>query len=143
MQAKQEKEAMKSAAKELNELKRYIKDNNVTVKPTATGLYYIEDSEGEGAQAVAGKKVKVHYTGYLLNGQKFDSSVDRGQPFEFTLGQGQVIPGWDEGIALMKVGGKAKLIIPSKLGYGARGAGQSIPPNSTLVFEVELLEVLD
>jgi len=143
MQAKQENEAMKMAAKEIGELKNYIKSNNITVNPTSTGLYYVEEVVGEGVQAVAGKKVKVHYTGYLLNGQKFDSSVDRGQPFEFTLGQGQVIPGWDEGIAMMKVGGKAKLIIPSKLGYGSRGAGQSIPPNSTLVFEVELLEVLD
>jgi len=103
-------------------------------------LIYVEEVEGTGAPAVAGKNVKVHYTGYLLNGKKFDSSVDRGQPFEFTLGQGQVIPGWDEGIALMKEGGKAKLIIPSRLGYGARGQG-SIPPYAPLVFEVELIEV--
>jgi len=143
MKAKQESEAIKLAAKEIDDLKKYIKENSITAQPTASGLYYIEEVAGNGTQAIAGKKVKVHYTGTLLNGTKFDSSVDRGQPFEFTLGQGQVIPGWDEGIALMKVGGKAKLIIPSRLGYGERGAGQQIPPNSTLVFEVELLEVND
>jgi len=141
MKAKRESEAVKQAAKEIDDLKKYINNNGITTRPTKSGLYYIEEVAGDGAQATAGKKVKVHYTGTLLNGTKFDSSVDRGQPFEFTLGQGQVIPGWDEGIALMKVGGKAKLIIPSRLGYGERGAGQQIPPNSTLVFEVELLEV--
>ena len=125
------------------ELKNYLKTNKVTAIPNASGLYYIETVAGSGKQAVAGKKVKVHYTGMLLNGNKFDSSLDRGQPFEFTLGQNQVIAGWDEGIALMKEGGKAKLIIPSDLGYGPRGAGASIPPNATLVFEVELLEVID
>ena len=143
MKAKQENERIKSAAKEIDVLKKYISDNGIAAKPTASGLYYIEVEAGNGAQAVAGKKVKVHYTGTLLNGSKFDSSVDRGQPFEFTLGQGEVIPGWDEGIALMKVGGKAKLIIPSRLGYGDRGMGQAIPPSSTLVFDVELLEVID
>ncbi|RLD44073.1 MAG: FKBP-type peptidyl-prolyl cis-trans isomerase [Bacteroidetes bacterium] len=141
MKAKRESEAVKQAAKEIDDLKKYINSNGITTRPTKSGLYYIEEVAGDGAQATAGKKVKVHYTGTLLNGTKFDSSVDRGQPFEFTLGQGQVIPGWDEGIALMKVGGKAKLIIPSRLGYGERGAGQQIPPNSTLIFEVELLEV--
>ncbi len=141
--AAQEKEALMAQAKSAGEIITYMKKNNLSAKPNPSGLYYISTLDGNGKQAMAGKKVKVHYTGTLLNGKKFDSSLDRGQPFEFTLGQGQVIPGWDEGIALMKEGGKAKLIIPSHLGYGSRGAGQDIPPNATLVFEVELLEVID
>jgi peptidylprolyl isomerase/FKBP-type peptidyl-prolyl cis-trans isomerase FkpA len=96
---------------------------------------------GTGAEAVAGKRVSVHYTGTLTNGSKFDSSLDRGQPFQFVLGAGQVIKGWDQGVAGMKIGGKRKLTIPPELGYGARGAGGVIPPNATLVFEVELLGV--
>jgi len=102
----------------------------------------IEDlSVGEGAEAVAGKHVTVHYTGWLTNGTKFDSSLDRNDPFDFPLGRGHVIRGWDEGVAGMKVGGKRKLTIPPEMGYGARGAGGVIPPNATLVFEVELLGV--
>lgn len=97
--------------------------------------------EGTGAVATAGKSVKVHYTGTLLDGKKFDSSLDRNQPFQFLLGAGQVIKGWDQGVEGMKVGEKRKLTIPSKLGYGPRGAGNVIPPNSALVFEVELLDV--
>src|SRR3954468_9510782 len=100
---------------------------------------------GQGEEAAAGQDVTVHYTGWLLEGQaigkKFDSSKDRGDPFEFSLGQGQVIKGWDQGVAGMKVGGKRKLTIPPELGYGSRGAGGVIPPNATLVFEVELLGV--
>jgi len=96
---------------------------------------------GAGAAAAAGQKVSVHYTGWLTDGKKFDSSKDRGDPFAFPLGRGQVIRGWDEGVAGMKVGGKRKLTIPPELGYGARGAGGVIPPNATLVFEVELLGV--
>ena len=108
---------------------------------TASGLKYTDLLIGKGASPVAGKQVKVHYTGTLENGQKFDSSVDRKEPFSFVIGVGQVIPGWDEGVMTMKVGGKRKLIIPSKLGYGARGAGGVIPPNATLLFDVELLDV--
>ena len=102
----------------------------------------IEDlTVGDGATAAAGQSVSVHYTGWLTNGQKFDSSVDRGQPFSFPLGAGRVIKGWDEGVQGMKVGGKRKLTIPSELGYGSRGAGGAIPPNATLIFDVELLGV--
>ena len=96
---------------------------------------------GDGAEAVAGKTIIVHYTGWLTDGTKFDSSKDRNDPFSFKLGVGQVIRGWDEGFNGMKIGGKRKLTIPSDMGYGARGAGGVIPPNATLVFEVELLDI--
>ncbi len=113
---------------------------------TDSGLEYQDLVVGTGAQASAGQQVSVHYTGWLQNpdgsaGKKFDSSLDRGQPFDFPLGAGRVIRGWDEGVAGMKVGGKRRLIIPAALGYGARGAGGVIPPNATLIFEVELLGV--
>lgn len=108
---------------------------------TSSGLQYIDQAVGTGDTAKAGQTVSVHYTGWLTNGKKFDSSVDRGQPFSFRLGVGQVIKGWDEGVQGMKVGGKRKLTIPSNLGYGARGAGGLIPPHATLVFDVELLGV--
>ena len=106
---------------------------------TASGLIIEELTVGTGAEAAAGQYVSVHYTGWLTDGTKFDSSKDRGDPFEFPLGAGQVIRGWDEGVQGMKVGGSRKLTIPADLGYGARGAGGVIPPNATLVFEVELL----
>ena len=108
---------------------------------TSSGLEYIEVEAGTGEQAVAVKKVSVHYTGKFPDGKVFDSSISRGQPIEFQLGRGNVIKGWDEGIALMKVGGKAQLIIPPALGYGERGAGGVIPPSATLVFDVELVSV--
>ena len=108
---------------------------------TASGLVIEDLVMGEGDAATSGQQVTVHYTGWLTNGSKFDSSKDRDDPFMFGLGQGQVIRGWDEGVQGMKVGGTRKLTIPSDLGYGARGAGGVIPPNATLVFEVELLGV--
>ncbi len=109
---------------------------------TASGLKYIKvKSVPEGVQASSGKMVAAHYTGYLLDGTKFDSSVERDSPHNFQLGVGQVIPGWDEGIALLKVGEKARLIIPANLAYGAQGAGGIIPPNATIVFDVELMKV--
>jgi len=112
---------------------------------TSSGLQMIDTQAGTGAQPKAGQTAVVHYTGYLFDkgakGKKFDSSVDRGQPFEFPVGAGRVIKGWDEGVASMKVGGKRTLIIPPALGYGERGAGGVIPPNATLIFDVELLGV--
>lgn len=106
-----------------------------------TNLIVEETKVGTGAEAVKGQRVSVHYTGTLTNGQKFDSSRDRNRPFEFSLGAGEVIAGWDQGVAGMKVGGQRKLTIPPHLGYGARGAGGVIPPNATLIFDVELLGV--
>jgi FKBP-type peptidyl-prolyl cis-trans isomerase FkpA len=114
---------------------------NGAPQTTASGLQYWDLATGAGIVATPGKHVKVHYTGWLTNGKKFDSSHDRDQPFEFVLGVGMVIKGWDEGVAGMKVGGKRQLRIPPELGYGSRGAGDDIPPNSTLIFDVELLEV--
>jgi len=108
---------------------------------TPSGLKYTDEVIGNGPSPRNGQTVSVHYTGWLTNGTKFDSSLDRGSPFSFTLGQGQVIKGWDEGVASMKIGGKRKLTIPPDLGYGSRGAGGVIPPNATLVFEVQLLGV--
>lgn len=119
---------------------QYIADNKIKVAPTASGLYYIQKVAGKGAQAENGKKVSVHYTGRLLDGTVFDSSIERGEPIEFVLGEGRVIPGWEEGIAKMKEGGKATLLIPSNLAYGERG-NQVIPPCSPLVFDVELVKV--
>jgi FKBP-type peptidyl-prolyl cis-trans isomerase FkpA len=113
---------------------------------TASGLQYVDLKIGTGPEARAGMKVTVHYTGWLKSrdgstGKKFDSSRDRGEPFRFPLGMGQVIQGWDEGVQGMRVGGIRKLIVPSALGYGMRGAGSSIPPNATLLFEIELLGI--
>ena len=110
-----------------------------TVQQTASGLRYLDEVVGTGAAAQRGQNAGVHYTGWLTTGQKFDSSRDRGQPFTFPVGQGRVIAGWDEGVAGMKVGGKRRLIIPAALGYGERGVAGVIPPNATLIFDVELL----
>jgi FKBP-type peptidyl-prolyl cis-trans isomerase len=121
-------------------MNEYIAKNKIKVAPTASGLYFIPKKAGKGAQAMAGQKVAVHYTGKFLDGTKFDSSIDRGEPIEFILGQGRVIPGWDEGIAMMKEGEKAVLLIPSKLAYGENG-NQVIPPCTPLVFDVELVKV--
>lgn len=110
---------------------------------TQSGLQYVDEVVGKGVNPKAGQTVTVHYTGRLTNGTKFDSSVDRDEAFNFVIGVGQVIKGWDEGVLTMKVGGKRKLIIPPELGYGQRGAGNAIPPNSTLIFDVELLGVKD
>ena len=117
----------------------------MAMKTTPSGLKYEDTQPGTGAEAVAGKTCVMHYTGWLwvndAKGKKFDSSLDSGSPFSFALGKGQVIKGWDEGVQDMKVGGMRKLTIPAALGYGSRGAGGAIPPNATLLFEVELLKV--
>lgn len=108
---------------------------------TASGLKYVDEVVGTGDSPKLGQNVTVHYTGTLENGTKFDSSVDRGQPYNFRIGMGSVIKGWDEGVMTMKVGGKRRLVIPSNLGYGAAGRPPTIPPNATLIFEVELLRI--
>ena len=108
---------------------------------TASGLGYVDLVAGTGPQPKTGDSVRVHYTGWLENGKKFDSSHDRREPLVFAVGRGQVIKGWDEGVGSMKVGGKRKLVIPAGLGYGSQGAGGVIPPNATLIFEVELLGI--
>lgn len=110
---------------------------------TESGLRYIVIERGDGPSPETGDRVRVHYTGWLTDGRKFDSSRDRGEPFEFPLGVGQVIAGWDQGVAVMNVGGRRRLIIPPDLGYGQRGAGNVIPPGATLIFDVELLEIVE
>lgn len=123
-----------------SELQEYLNANGVTATPTASGLYYVMTKDGNGEMPVKENVVKVHYTGKLLDGTVFDSSVERGEPFEFPLGVGYVIPGWDEGIALMSKGEKGVLYIPWFLGFGDRGAGGLIQPYANLVFEVELVD---
>ncbi|MBE9137158.1 FKBP-type peptidyl-prolyl cis-trans isomerase [Nodosilinea sp. LEGE 07088] len=112
-----------------------------TLITTDSGLQYVDLVEGTGAMPQSGQRVTVHYTGTLEDGTKFDSSRDRGRPFSFQIGVGQVIKGWDEGVGTMRVGGQRKLVIPAELGYGSRGAGGVIPPNATLLFDVELLRI--
>ena len=141
LKAEELKLEKENAMKEDEVIAKYIAEKQMTPSKSSSGLMYIISEPGAGEQAQAGKTVKVHYTGRLLDGTKFDSSLDRNEPIEFKLGQGMVIKGWDEGIALLKVGGKALLIIPSDLAYGSRGAGGVIPPFSPLTFEVELVSV--
>lgn len=129
------------APNEKKAIAEYLTKNNLKSQVTPSGLHYIIKQQGAGVKPAKGQTIVAHYKGTLLNGQEFDSSYSRNQPFEFQIGTRQVIAGWDEGFALMNVGTKAILVIPSELGYGSRGAGGSIPPDSTLVFEVELLEV--
>jgi len=136
-------EIEKVNSEKANESTRIMKKLTEGATTTKSGLAYFMIKEGVGAQATAGQTVSVHYTGKLSDGTKFDSSHDRNAPIEFPLGEGRVIPGWDEGIALLKIGGKATFIIPPNLAYGARGAGGVIPPNATLIFEVELLDILE
>jgi FKBP-type peptidyl-prolyl cis-trans isomerase len=138
MNAKQNQQA----SQEQNVIEDYIKKNNLKVEKTKSGLYVIIEEPGKGKQPQNGNTVKVNYTGTLFDGSKFDSSLDPGrEPFEFQIGAGQVIKGWDEGIPYFKEGGKGKLIVPSVLGYGEQGAGGKIGPNTPLVFDIQLLEV--
>jgi len=125
---------------EADKIAQYIADNNITVAPTASGLYFIELNKGDGKAAAAGMKVKVHYRGMFLEGNEFDASYGRNRPVEFILGQGERLPAWDEAIAMMSEGGKARLIVPSALGYGAEQRN-TIKPYTPLIFDVELLEV--
>ena len=138
MQMQQEAMAKELQPKEQPAIEKYLADNKIKVKPTASGLYYIETKKGSGASPKATDVVKVHYTGMLLDGTIFDSTKQRGEPADLPLSQ--MIPGWIEGIQLMKKGGKANMVIPSSLGWGANGAGDKIPPYSAVVFEVELLD---
>lgn len=151
-QADKEREAARKAEQAAADLARqneskkisaYLKQHNINIQPSESGLYYIEKEAGTGALAESGKTVKVHYTLYNIEGQKLQSSLDGGQAFSFELGKGQVIQGWDEGIAMMKAGGKATLLLPSNLAYGGVARGEDIPAYSPLVFDVELLEVIE
>ncbi len=131
----------KFATIQSEELMKPFQSSNPNLKTLPSGLKYVDEKEGTGAEAEAGKAIYVHYSGYLPDGTMFDSSVKKGQVFPLTLGAGRVIKGWEEGIAGMKEGGKRKLLIPPALGYGSRGFGGSIPPNSDLVFDIELIKV--
>lgn len=137
---KRQEENAKLEQEEMTKLDAYLKANNITAQPTASGIYFIEVQKGKGPKAMTGQKVSVHYTGTLLDGKKFDSSYDRKEPISFALGTGAVIKGWDEAISMMSKGGKAKVIIPSKMAYGERAQGP-IPAFSTLVFDVELVDI--
>ncbi len=132
-----------SCRKPVRDIAKLEKVQSMDTIKTASGLQYAELHPGTGATPKTGQRVTVHYTGVLENGVKFDSSVDRDEPFTFKLGVGQVIEGWDEGVALMKQGEKCRLIIPSNLAYGPRGIAGAIPPNATLIFDVELLKISD
>lgn len=125
---------------DLELIDNYLKENNINAAKTESGLRYVVEKKGEGRLAAPGDNVSVHYTGMLLNGEVFDSSLNRGEPLSFTLGQGMVIKGWDEGITYFNKRAKGTIYIPSGLGYGSRGAGGTIPPNAILVFEIELVD---
>ncbi|PID88175.1 MAG: hypothetical protein CSB06_01670 [Bacteroidia bacterium] len=133
--------ALQKKAEEEQMIKEYLSVENIDVAPTESGLYIISLEKGKGKKAENEKTVEVHYTGTLLNGQKFDSSLDRNEPFSFKLGMGNVIKGWDEAVATMRVGDKIKVLIPSDLAYGPKGAGATIPPFTPLLFEIKLLAV--
>ena len=141
--AKMKEDHPEETANAAQQLTDYLNDNKIVVEPTASGLCYVMTTEGNGEKPQVGQMVKVHYTGKLLDGTVFDSSVERGQPFQFPLGVGQVIPGWDEGIQLMSKGEKVVLYIPYYLAYGDRAAGDKIVPFSNLMFEVELIDFED
>lgn len=145
MRERQQAEMLAASEGQMNKdieiIEEFLKENNITAQSTESGLRYVIETEGTGNYPQPGDNVKVHYTGTLLDGTKFDSSYDRNEPLPFPIGRGQVIPGWDEGIALLKPGGKGTLYIPSPLAYGPRGAGGVIKPNSVLKFEVELVEI--
>lgn len=140
-EAEAQQKAIALQAEEDKTILDFIKKNKLVFQKTESGLYYVQKKKGTGVKAKAGDTVSVHYTGRLIDSTKFDSSVDRGQPIEFTLGQHQVIQGWDEGLALMQKGEKGTLLIPSRLGYGERGSPPNIPANSVLLFDVELVKV--
>lgn len=140
MMEEQMAEDLLRAEQEEDLMLEYLAVEGITVEPTTSGLYFIEKDRGEGPKVESGNMVSVHYEGRLIDGTVFDSSYDRGEPLEFVVGEGWVIPGWDEGISMMHVGGKATLVIPSHLGYGDRGAGPLIPAYSTLVFDVEVVD---
>lgn len=139
-QAEEQAELAEKLESDGAEIDKYLEENGIEAQVSESGLRYTVEG-GKGTKAQPGDNVKVHYDGRLLSGEKFDSSRDRGEPFEFTIGQGMVIPGWDEGIAYIPQGGKGTLYVPSPLGYGARGAGPVIEPYSILVFDVEVMEV--
>jgi peptidylprolyl isomerase len=142
MQTKKDAELKELQDGELSARTVYLEANYPDAVPSESGLYYIRTKKGSGSKPKVGQTVTVHYTGTLIDGTKFDSSVDRGQPFDFPLGQGRVIKGWDEGLGMMQKGEKGILVIPSDLGYGSRGSGK-IAPFSTLIFEVEMIDFKD
>jgi len=140
MQQEMEQQSNDQLSIDLELIDNYLKENNITAKSVDSGLRYVITKMGSGENAAPGDNVTVHYTGMLLNGEKFDSSLDRNQPFSFQLGQGMVIRGWDEGITYFNKGSEGTLYIPSTLGYGASGAGGVIPPNAVLIFEIQVLD---
>ena len=140
MQQEMEQQNENQLSIDLELIENYLKENNIDAMKSESGLHYVITEKGNGNNAAAGDNVTVHYTGMLLNGEKFDSSLDRNQPFSFQLGQGMVIRGWDEGITYFNKGASGTLYIPSTLGYGSSGAGGVIPPNAILIFEIQVLD---